>query len=217
MRWRDRLLAAGATALMMLFAVSACSPNEPPASREPTSPSTVPTEPAPPDVSSDEQPDRPELFVLTSPAFADGERMPAVHALSGVGGGRNQSVPLSWAGVPEGTKSLALAMVDRHPVANDWVHWIVVDIPPNTAGLPAGASGNAMPPGSRELLSSYGRRGYGGPAPPAGTGDHDYVFTLYALDVESLSIGERPSAADIERAVAGHVIASATLVGTFSR
>lgn len=217
MRWRDRLCAAGAATLIVLWATTGCSPTKPPDSREPVTPPTPPAEPTTPEETESAAPEAPQPFVLTSPAFADGERMPGAHALSGVNGGRNESVPLAWSGVPEGTKSLALAMVDRHPVAKNWVHWIVVDIPPETTGLAAGASGRAMPEGCRELVSSYGRTGYGGPAPPAGTGDHEYVFTLYALDVDRLAIDDRPTAAEIERAVAGHVIASATLVGTFSR
>jgi hypothetical protein len=97
------------------------------------------------------------------------------------------------------------------------VHWVVVDLPASATGLAEGASGAAMPAGSRELENTFGETGYGGPQPPAGTGDHDYEITVYALSTDHVTIGDRPSAADIERTLAGQVLASGTIIGTFGR
>lgn len=83
---------------------------------------------------------------LSSPAFKDGAEIPAIHARST----GNVSIPLKWTGAPEGTKSFALSIVDHHPVARKWAHWIVINIPPDVTSLPEGASGKSMPPGSIE-------------------------------------------------------------------
>lgn len=155
-------------------------------------------------------------MVVTSPAFADGGRIPVEHCMRQVPGGKNSSPPLAWSGAPADTASFALFMIDRHPIARDWVHWAVVDLPPSVTSLPAGASGS-LPASARELVNTFGDRGYGGPMPPPGSGEHSYEITVYALDVARLDLPDAPGAADIERAVAGHVLAKGTLVGLFSR
>ena len=114
---------------------------------------------------------------ILSSAFKDGEKIPIQYAMPGAGG-RNISVPLSWKNTPSGTNSFALSMVDPHPVAQNWVHWLGIDIPANVTSLEEGASRKKMPLGSVELRNSFGDTGYGGPQPPKGTGDHPYVFTL---------------------------------------
>lgn len=155
-------------------------------------------------------------MVVTSPAFADGGRIPVEHCMKGVPGGRNISPPLAWDGAPPGTLSFAVFMIDRHPVARDWVHWAVVDLPPATTNLPAGASGSLAPP-TRELVNTFGERGYGGPMPPPGTGDHPYEVMVYALDVAKLDLPGTPKAADIARALEGHALAKGVITCVFSR
>jgi Raf kinase inhibitor-like YbhB/YbcL family protein len=158
------------------------------------------------------------MFQLTSTAYSQDGPMPARHATRAVSGGENVSVPLEWSGAPEGTRSFALAMVDRSPVAHDWVHWLVVDIPVQAARLPEGASSTpAMPAGSRELVTSYGSEGYGGPQPPPGTGQHPYEMTLYALDATTVPLPARATLSQFEAAVAGHTLATARLTGYFGR
>ncbi|HEY3317998.1 MAG TPA: YbhB/YbcL family Raf kinase inhibitor-like protein [Coriobacteriia bacterium] len=157
------------------------------------------------------------MFELTSPAFGENQRIPDVYA-AGKAGGENRSIPYTWSGAPSGTRSFVLAIVDHAPVASDWVHWVVLDIPKETTSLPDGASRtSAMPAGSRELDNTGGTHGYGGPAPPPGTGDHPYVATVYALSVPSIDMPKKPTAADIGRAVSGKVIGKATLTGVYSR
>jgi Raf kinase inhibitor-like YbhB/YbcL family protein len=153
---------------------------------------------------------------ISSSAFQDGERIPIQYVMPGAGG-KNISVPLAWKNVPPGTRSLALSMVDPHPVAQNWVHWLVINIPPRETSLEAGASRKKMPPGSMELKNSFGDTGYGGPQPPKGTGDHPYVFTLYALSVDKLDLGANTSLSAFKKALEGKILGPATLTGKYGR
>ena len=153
---------------------------------------------------------------ITSTAFKDGEKVPIQYVMAGAGG-KNISVPLSWKNAPSGTKSFALSMVDPHPVAQNWVHWLVINIPANVTFLEEGASGKKMPSGSVELKNSFGDIGYGGPQPPKGTGDHPYVFTLYALKVEKLDLGANTSLSTFKKALEGKILGSVTITGKYGR
>jgi hypothetical protein len=153
---------------------------------------------------------------MTPVAFKDGEKIPIQSVMPGAGG-KNISVPLSWKNVPSGTKSFALSMVDPHPVAQNWVHWLVINIPANVTSIDEGASRKKMPPGSVELKNSFGDIGYGGPQPPKGTGDHPYVFTLYALKVEKLDLGANTSLSTFKKALEGKILESSTLTGKYGR
>ena len=153
---------------------------------------------------------------ISSAAFKDGDKIPIQYVMPGAGG-KNTSVPLSWKNGPPGTKSFALLMVDPHPVAQNWVHWLAINIPPNVTSLEEGVSGKKMPPGSIELKNSFGDVGYGGPQPPKGTGDHPYVFTLYALSVEKLDLGASTSLSVFKKALEGKILESATITGKYGR
>lgn len=153
---------------------------------------------------------------LNSSAFSDSSKIPVKYVMSRAGG-ENVSPPLEWSGEPEGTKSFALSCHDPHPIARNWVHWLVINIPRDAHLLPEGASGKSMPSGSLELLNSFGFVGYGGPQPPPGTGDHPYVFTLYALDVEKVSVSGRMSIEKFEKAIGPHILEKATITGYFGR
>ena len=153
---------------------------------------------------------------ISSSAFKDGEKIPVQYVMPGAGG-KNISVPLSWKNPPSGTRSFALSMVDPHPVAQNWVHWLVINIPAQVTFLEEGASGKKMPQGSMELKNSFGDMGYGGPQPPKGTGDHPYVFTLHALKVEKLDLGANTPLSAFKKALEGKVLGSATLTGKYGR
>ena len=153
---------------------------------------------------------------ITSNAFPDGGKIPLPYVMSGAGG-QNVSVPLSWSGAPAGTQSFALAMVDPHPIARNWVHWLVIDLPKDSTSIPEGASGQKMPKGAVELKNSFGETGYGGPQPPRGSGDHPYVFTLYALSVPKVKLGRDAGLAAFQQALEGKILATATLTGYFGR
>ncbi len=153
---------------------------------------------------------------IQSSAFKDGGRIPVQYVMKAAGG-KNVSLPLTWKDVPPGTKSLALSIIDPHPVAQNWVHWLVVNIPPDVTSLPEGASGKKMPPGAAELKNSFGGTGYGGPQPPAGSGDHPYVVTLYALNVAKLDVPVSTSLSAFKKALEGKVIGTTSITGMYSQ
>ena len=156
------------------------------------------------------------VMKLTSTAFTDGGKIPVPYVMPGAGG-QNISLPLSWTDAPASAKSFALSMVDPHPVARNWVHWLVINLPPDVRSLAEGASGQKMPPGALELNSSFGDPSYGGPQPPRGTGDHPYVATIYALNVPRLDLGRGTTLAAFQQALEGKVLASASITGYFGR
>ncbi len=153
---------------------------------------------------------------LTSDAFVQGGKIPQIHVMPGAGG-KNISFDLKWSDPPPGVKSFALSVADPHPVARNWVHWLVIDIPSEVTSLPAGASGKRMPPGARELKNSFGDVGYGGPQPPRGTGDHPYVATLYALKLDKLELPVNATLTAFQQALEGKTLGSTTLTGYYGR
>lgn len=157
------------------------------------------------------------VLVVRSSAFVNGARIPLRFCHSSVAGARNLSIPLAWSGVPARTRSFALVTVDRSPVAAGWRHWIAVDLPSSTRSLGEGASRRRMPAGTRELVTSWGTTGWGGPAPPPGTGTHQYETTVYALDVARLSVVRAPTPSQLTAAMRGHVLASGRITGTYRR
>lgn len=147
---------------------------------------------------------------LTSNAFEHGAEIPRKYTKDG----EDVSPPLAWDGLPDGTRSLALIVDDpdapdpAHP-QRTWVHWVLVDVPPATGGLREGA----RPPG-HQGLNDWQHSKYEGPAPPKGR--HRYFFKLYALDRE-LRLDHHPTKDEVLRAMKGHVLAEAQLVGTYRR
>jgi Raf kinase inhibitor-like YbhB/YbcL family protein len=128
-------------------------------------------------------------------------------------------VPLAWSGVPPATRSLVLIVDD--PDAPDpaaprmtWVHWVLYDIPADATGLAASIRRQDLPRGTREGLNDWKRTGYGGPCPPIGR--HRYFHKLYALDVV-LGDLDRPTKAQVEAAMKGHILASFELIGTYQK
>jgi len=157
-----------------------------------------------------------ERMEILSSAFKDGERIPIQYVMPGAGG-NNISIPLAWKNIPAGTKSFCLSIVDPHPVAQNWVHWLVINIPAQVTSIEEGASKKKMPRGSIELKNSWGEIGYGGPQPPKGTGDHPYVVTLYALNMEKVDLGVNTTLSAFKKAIEGKVIGSASITGKYGR
>jgi len=154
-------------------------------------------------------------LTLTSPAFQAGGGIPAHHTCDG----GDVSPPLSWSGLPGGTRSLALIVDD--PDAPDparpqrvWAHWVLYNIPATTSGLPQDVHADELPPDTREGLNDWKRTGYGGPCPPIGR--HRYFHKLYALDTVLPDLGH-PTKGELEKAMQGHVIEQAELIGTYER
>lgn len=155
-------------------------------------------------------------FILSSESFDDNSSIPSKYVNLAISGGKNISPQLAWQNPPEGTKSYAIVCVDIAPVANNWIHWAVFNIPPATSFLEEGASGNSMPKGSIELNNSFRTHGYGGPQPPSGTGIHNYIFTIYALNIERLELRKNFLNYDaIQALLCDKVISEATYCGTF--
>ncbi len=156
-----------------------------------------------------------DKVVLNSSAFEPNGAIPAKYGCEG----EDVSPARTWSGVPSGTKSLALIVDD--PDAPDpaapkmtWVHWVLYDVPPSAKGLPETVRANSLPRGTREGLNDWKRTGYRGPCPPIGR--HRYFFKLYALDTELGDLGE-PTKAKLEKAMAGHILGEAQLVGTYQK
>ncbi len=156
-------------------------------------------------------------MILSSTAFQDNKPLPSRFAYHGVTGGVNASPPLRWSESPPATASFALTVIDLHPIARQWVHWIVANLPPETNALEEGASRSHLPQGAMELTNSFGEPGYGGPMPPKGSGRHDYLFTLYALSAKHLSLSPNASFPAFLKSIEQSIIARATLTGTYER
>jgi Raf kinase inhibitor-like YbhB/YbcL family protein len=158
------------------------------------------------------------MFTLTCGSYRDGGVIPLKYAHRSVPGGENISPSFIWKDPPAGTKSFALSIVDPHPVANNWVHWFMIDIPFQERALAEGASlTRKVPVSAKELLNSYNEQGYGGPAPPKGSGSHPYVATLYALNVSSLPLGKDTVLSAFLRGLEGKTIAEVSLTGYYER
>ncbi len=151
---------------------------------------------------------------LSSSAFAPNGAIPSRYTCDG----DDISPDLAWSGTPPGTQSFALIVDD--PDAPDpaapkrtYVHWVLYDIPAATSSLREGMTSAHLPAGTREGRNDWHRTGYGGPCPPIGR--HRYFFKLYALDARLGDLGGAPKP-DLLRAMEGHVLESAELVGTYA-
>jgi len=128
--------------------------------------------------------------------------------------GEDISPELKWDGVPEGTQSLVLIVEDPDAPMGTFIHWVVYDIPAALGGFETGASGGGA---LAEGISSFGRKGYNGPCPPRGHGDHRYYLRLKALDIKRLNVKDRANRADVEAAMNGHVLAETYIMGIYGR
>ena len=156
------------------------------------------------------------MMTLTSPSFPEGGAIPSRHSCDG----EDSSPPLAWSGAPPGTRSFANIVDD--PDAPDpaapkriWVHWVLYGLAASVSRLDEGASAGALPDGAREGVNDGGKVGYGGPCPPIGR--HRYFHRLYALDAILPDLGTNARRADLERAMEGHVLETAVLMGTYQR
>jgi Raf kinase inhibitor-like YbhB/YbcL family protein len=158
-------------------------------------------------------------FSLSSPAIIEGGRVGPAQIYDGFGySGANRSPALSWGPAPAGTKSFAVTMFDPDaPRPGGWWHWLTIDIPATTMGLPEGMkAGHGLPPGAIQIENDFGMADYGGPAPPPGKA-HRYVFTVYALKVAKLGFGDHDSPARVAAALEAAKLAKASLTAKFGR
>ena len=155
------------------------------------------------------------MLTLTSPSFVAGQPIPRKYSCEG----DDRSPPLRWSGAPAGTKSFALVVDD--PDAPDpaapkmtWVHWVLYNLPATASALAEATTTATLPPGTLEGVNDFGHTGYGGPCPPIGR--HRYFHKLYALDAVLADL-HKPKKADLEKAMKGHVLGEAQLVGTYAK
>lgn len=154
-------------------------------------------------------------FAIESPVFQQGGAIPRRCTCDG----DDLSPPLRWSAAPETTRSFALIVDD--PDAPDpaapkrvYVHWVLYDVPPSVKAIDENGEQSVVKAGARQGKNDWGRTGYGGPCPPIGR--HRYFFKLYALDRPLGDLGT-PAKRDLERAMQGHVLASAEVIGTYQR
>jgi Raf kinase inhibitor-like YbhB/YbcL family protein len=147
---------------------------------------------------------------LESPSFSNNAKIPQKYACDG----ENINPPLLFSDVPAGTKSLALIMED--PDVPKYLkpdgmfdHWIVWNMPPLTSGIEE----NSTPAGNVGQ-NGRGTMQYTGPCPP--DREHRYFFYLYALDA-ALQIPKTSNKIDLLKAIEGHVIEKAELMGRYER
>ena len=154
-------------------------------------------------------------LAISSPAFFSGENIPITFTCDG----KDISPALQFSGLPTAARSLVLIVDD--PDAPDpkapkmtWVHWLLYNISSTTSGLAENVSATGLPLGTLEGLNDWRRTGYGGPCPPIGR--HRYFFKLYALDTMLPDLGQ-PTKAALEKAMQGHIVEQAELIGTYQR
>jgi Raf kinase inhibitor-like YbhB/YbcL family protein len=150
---------------------------------------------------------------ITSRAFKANEAIPSKYTCDG----SDVSPDLQWRDAPAGLQSFALICDDPDAPRGTWVHWVLYDLPANVTELSEGLDTDAQvrSPSCKQGVNDFGRTGYGGPCPPRGS-SHRYYFRLYALD-QMLNLSPKASRADLDRAMKGHILAQAELMGTYQR
>jgi Raf kinase inhibitor-like YbhB/YbcL family protein len=155
------------------------------------------------------------IMQLTSPSFENQKLIAKKFTCDG----EDISPALEWSGVPEGSKSFALIVDD--PDAPDpanprmtWVHRVLYNIPATVSSLPEGVKDEDLPKGTLQGLNDWKKTGYGGPCPPIGK--HRYFHKLYALDIVLPGL-KRPTKEKLEKAMEGHVLSKAELIGLYQR
>ena len=159
-------------------------------------------------------------FTLQSSDF--GGQLSMQQVFNGFGcSGENVSPALAWTDAPKGTKSFAVTVYDPDaPTGSGWWHWIVFNIPASATSLPTGAGNpgkGLMPKGAVQSTTSYGKGGFGGACPPVGDKAHRYIFTVYALDVDSLPLDASATPALVGYMLNQHAIAKASLISYYGR
>lgn len=140
---------------------------------------------------------------LTSPAFKNNEFIPVKYTCKG----QDINPQLDISGLPEKTKCLSLIVDDPDAPGGTWVHWVVFNIP-----VVEQIKENSVP--GKLGITNSGKRDFHGPCPPSGT--HRYFFKLYALDTE-LHLKEGISKGALEKAMQGHILGRAELVGLYKK
>ena len=152
-----------------------------------------------------------DTITVESSAFGNMQPIPRQYTCDGA----DISPPLSWRGVPPAAKSIVCIADDPDAPAGTWVHWVVYDLPASDTVLIENIpKADTAPGGGKQGTNDFRRIGWGGPCPPGGT--HRYFFKLYALDT-MLNLPAGKTKKDVEKAMAGHILAKGELIGTYTR
>jgi Raf kinase inhibitor-like YbhB/YbcL family protein len=155
-----------------------------------------------------------DMIKVTSTSFKEGSHLAKKYAYTGCGG-ENVSPQLSWTGIPDNTKSIAIIVHDPDAPSKHFIHWALYNLDPSVTSLDEGVSKDEVldaQQGASQGLNDFGAIGYDGPCPPSG--EHRYFFTVYAFN-EKLALKPGAKAHDIEAAVKHHSLAQGHIVGTF--
>lgn len=161
-------------------------------------------------------------FTLSSPTIKPGSTLTQAQVFNGFGcSGQNISPALKWSGAPAGTKSFAVTVYDPDaPTGSGWWHWVVINLPADSAGLAEGAGpadGKALPAGALQGRTDFGAPGFGGACPPQGAKPHRYIFTVYALKTDKLDVPPDATAALIGFMLNANKLATATFTAKYGR
>lgn len=149
---------------------------------------------------------------ITTLAFTEGAAIPKKHTADGA----DVSPALVWSDVPPGVQAFALICDDPDAPRGTWVHWVLYNLAASATSLPEGVPATKTLAGDAlQGTNDFGNIGYGGPAPPRGK-PHRYFFKLYALDAP-LKLADGASKSQVEKAMQGHLLDQAQVMGTYQR
>lgn len=147
-------------------------------------------------------------MTITSSAFGNQETLPKKYTCEGEG----INPPLAFSDIPPAAKSLAIIVEDPDAVSKKpWIHWVLFNISPNVQFISEGSK----PGNSQEGVSDSGENGYAPACPPKGSGVHQYIFRLFALDEKLNDMPEFTDRDMLLEAMYGHILAQAELVGKY--
>jgi len=152
-------------------------------------------------------------FKLSSTSFETSAEIPTRYTCDGA----DDSPALSWSEAPDGTSTFALICDDPDAPVGLFTHWVLYGLSSDVSELPENLPKDAevQKPECKQGVNDFRRIGYGGPCPPRGS-RHRYFFKLFALDNDpKLPAGS--SRKEVERAINGHVLGEAKLMGTYQR
>jgi len=153
-------------------------------------------------------------FSILSPDFKDEDAVPRRFSCDG----EDMSPAIQWDGAPQAVRSFVLIVEDPDAPSGTFTHWVVYDIPPALHNLSRGMGNSAISRGGiMQGYTDFGRKGYGGPCPPRGHGVHRYYFILTALDIPGLGLPDGAKKSEVERAMKGHILGTARMIGTYGR
>ena len=143
-------------------------------------------------------------FVVTAP-WRDGAEIDARYSCDGL----NVAPALSWSAAPAGTMEIALTLTDLD--APGFAHWAIAGLSATSIAI----NEDTVPLGAYEAQNGNGSLGFTGPCPPAGE-PHTYAIVVHYLG-EATGLGDGVPAAELITTIDTVELASAEVIGTFSR